>query len=182
MCEFFSFVTDPDLHGGKRFYFNKEQRKYMTWDSADSHSIICKHYNLHEDGCNKYEYNPFRKVFNVDRIGNPVDDTLQAEDWVKKLDFEKKIYPDKFELEKFGWKVGDVLVFRDLDYLRTQSDEGKIPFQWANDNAMDFLVNDKVEIELTYEHMFYYGNKRQIKIYLPDEQWMISAEMLMKKE
>ena len=94
MCEFFSFVTEPNYHGGQRFFFNWKYRKaHLADDNVDSHSFICKHYKLNEDVCNKYEFNPLTKVFNVDMINSPVDDCIQAEDWVNRLDFKRVIDP-----------------------------------------------------------------------------------------
>ena len=94
MCQFFSFCTEPEGHGGKRYYFDWTYRKeHLSDDNVDSHSFICKHYELNEDVCNKYEFNPLTKVFNVDMINSPVDDRIQAEDWVNRLDFKRVIDP-----------------------------------------------------------------------------------------
>ncbi|MFA6270309.1 MAG: hypothetical protein WC657_03815 [Candidatus Paceibacterota bacterium] len=93
MCEFFSFVTEPENHGGKRFYFDWEYRKKHLQDENDSHSLICKQFKLDEDVCNKYEFNPLTRAFSIDKINSPVDDRIQAEDWVNKLDFRKVIQP-----------------------------------------------------------------------------------------
>ena len=84
MCEFFSFVTEPEYHGGQRFYFDWQYRKEHLKDypqPSDSHSSICKFYGLNEDKCNKYEYNPLTKVFEVDNIGSSgIDDRIQAQE------------------------------------------------------------------------------------------------------
>jgi len=93
MCEFFSFCTDPEGHGGKRFYFNWEQRTTLDLGDCDTHSGICKHYGLDEDKCNKYEFNPLTKKFTIDQINSPVDDSAQAHDWVDGLDFKKVVEP-----------------------------------------------------------------------------------------
>jgi hypothetical protein len=98
MCKFFSFVTEPENNGGKRFYFDWDYRKanlnaHPDDDSADSHSIICKHFKLKEDACNKYEFNPLTKEFVVDQINAPVDDRVQVEEWVNNLDFKKVVEP-----------------------------------------------------------------------------------------
>ena len=94
MCNFFSFVTEPEKHGGKRFYFDWKYRKeHLKDDNHDSHSSICEFYKLNEDVCNKYEFNPLTKVFIVDQINSQVDDSIQAEDWVNKLDFKRIIEP-----------------------------------------------------------------------------------------
>lgn len=34
MCKFFSFVTEPENHGGKHFYFNWKQRQ-EDFEDAD---------------------------------------------------------------------------------------------------------------------------------------------------
>jgi hypothetical protein len=98
MCRFFSFVTEPENNGGKRFYFDWDYRKanlnvHPEDDNADSHSIICKHFKLKEDVCNKYEFNPLTKEFVVDQINAPVDDRIQVEEWVNNLDFKKVVEP-----------------------------------------------------------------------------------------
>jgi hypothetical protein len=94
MCQFFSFCTEPEGHGGKRYYFDWTYRAaHLADDNVDSHSFICKHYELNEDVCNKYEFNPLTKVFSVDMINSPVDDRIQAEDWVNRLDFKRVIDP-----------------------------------------------------------------------------------------
>jgi hypothetical protein len=93
MCQLFSFVTEPENNGGKRFYFNWEYRKEHLQDENDSHSLICKHFQLKEDVCNKYEFNPLTKVFVTDQINSPVDDSIQAESWVNKLDFKRVVEP-----------------------------------------------------------------------------------------
>jgi hypothetical protein len=98
MCEFFSFVTEPENNGGKRFYFDWDYRKtnlnaHLDDEVADSHSIICKHFGLKEDACNKYEFNPLTKEFVVDQINATVDDRVQVEEWVNNLDFKKVVEP-----------------------------------------------------------------------------------------
>ena len=95
MCNFFSFVTEPDSHSGERFYFDWNYRKDHLKDDpqpSDSHSSICKHFGLTEDICNKYEFNPLTKKFVIDRI-NHIDDRIQAEEWVNNLDFKKIVEP-----------------------------------------------------------------------------------------
>jgi len=103
MCDFFSFVTEPGTgyNSGKRFYFDWKYREkdlgngLITIDSYthDSHSSICSYFYLNEDVCNKYEYNPLTKVFEIDKINSDVDDSIQAEDWVRNLDFSKVVEP-----------------------------------------------------------------------------------------
>jgi len=93
MCKFFSFVTEPENHGGQRFYFDWDYRKGNLSDGSDSHSTICSHFKLQEDVCNKFEYNPLLFTFEVDQINSRVDDRIQAEDWVRKLDFKKVVEP-----------------------------------------------------------------------------------------
>lgn len=110
MCNFFSFMTEPENNGGKRFYFDWEYRKEHLNDypdPSDSHSRIAKYYGLNEDKCNKYEYDPLTKKFTVDRINSSIDDIIQAEEWVNNLDFKRVIEPliikpivNPFELPK----------------------------------------------------------------------------------
>jgi hypothetical protein len=94
MCNFFSFITNPDEYPGKRFYFDWEYRKnHLQNDGHDSHSTIARYYKLNEDECNKYEFDPLTKVFIVDQINNVNNDRVQAEDWVNSIDFRKIVEP-----------------------------------------------------------------------------------------
>ena len=94
MCQFFSFITEPECHGGKRFYFDWDNRQQFNFDDRrDSHSSIATFYLLNEDKCNKYEYNPLTGEFEVDQINSDVDDSIQAEEWVRKLNFKKVVEP-----------------------------------------------------------------------------------------
>jgi len=107
MCHFFSFCTDPEYHGGQRFYFAWGYRKEHLDEGNDSHLLICEYYGLNEDICNEYEYNPLTRVFAADQINSPVDDRLQAEYWANRLDFKHVVEPlnikpviNPFELHK----------------------------------------------------------------------------------
>ena len=94
MCQFFSFVTDPINHPAEYYYFDWEYRKaHMEEDGADSHSHICSHFNLNEDVCNKYEFNPLTKRFEIDQINSERDDSKAAEKWAQRLDFKTIIEP-----------------------------------------------------------------------------------------
>ena len=94
MCQFFSFVTDPINHPAEYYYFDWEYRKaHMEEDGADSHSHICSHFNLNEDVCNKYEYNPLTKMFTVDQINSERDDSEAAEKWANRLNFKEIVEP-----------------------------------------------------------------------------------------
>jgi len=103
MSNFFSFITKPGTgnNSGKRFYFDwkyreKDLEKPIEINdsySHDSHSSICCYYKLDEGICNKYEYNPFTKVFTIDQMNSEIDDSIQVEDWVRNLDFTKVIEP-----------------------------------------------------------------------------------------
>ncbi len=94
MCQFFSFVTDPVGHLAEYYYFDWEYRKAnLNDEGVDSHSHICAHFNLNEDRCNKYEFNPLTKAFRIDQINSERDDSEAAEKWVKRLDFKTVIEP-----------------------------------------------------------------------------------------
>ena len=94
MCQFFSFVTNPVDNPGWYYYFDWEYRKaHMEEDGADSHSHICSHFNLNEDVCNKYEYNPLTKMFTVDQINSERDDSEAAEKWANRQDFKEIVEP-----------------------------------------------------------------------------------------
>ena len=93
MCKFFSIITEPENHGGQRFYRDWLYRKAHLQDGNDSHSLICKANGLNEDVCNKYEYNPLTKAFEVDQINSPVDDSVQVEEWLNALDWKRIVEP-----------------------------------------------------------------------------------------
>ena len=94
MCNFFSFVTDPVNHPAEYYYFDWEYRKAnLEDDGVDSHSHICAYYKLNEDKCNKYEYNPLTKRFEIDQINSERDDSEAAEKWAQRLDFKTIIEP-----------------------------------------------------------------------------------------
>ena len=119
MCNFFSFVTDPVNHPAEYYYFDWEYRKaHLDDDGVDSHSHICAHFNLDEDVCNKFEFSPLTKKFEIDQINSERDDSVAAEKWVKRLDFKTVVEPlivkpivNPFELpavehvtdEQIGW-------------------------------------------------------------------------------
>ena len=94
MCNFFSFVTDPVNHPAEYYYCDWEYRKAnLEEDGADSHSHICSHFNLNEDVCNKYEYNPLTGEFIVDQINSKRDDSEAAQKWANRLDFKTVVEP-----------------------------------------------------------------------------------------
>jgi len=94
MCNSFSFVTDPVNHPAEYYFFDWEYRKAnLKEDDADSHSHICKEFNLREDECNKYEFNPLTKAFTIDQINSGKDDSEAAEKWVNRLDFKTIVEP-----------------------------------------------------------------------------------------
>jgi len=94
MCKFFSFVTDPVNHPAEHYYFDWEYRKgNLDDDGVDSHSHICAHFNLNEDFCNKYEFNPLTKRFVVDQINAERDDSRASEKWANRLDFKTVVEP-----------------------------------------------------------------------------------------
>ena len=94
MCNFFSFVTDPINHPAEYYYFDWEYRKdNLEADDADSHSHICKEFNLREDTCNKYEFDPLTKAFVIDQINAERDDSEAAEKWANRLDFKTVVEP-----------------------------------------------------------------------------------------
>jgi hypothetical protein len=91
MCNFFSFVTNPD-HDKNYYYFDWQMRQ-SDKDGADSHSHICAHFKLNEDKCNKYEYNPLTMVFKVDMQNAEKDDRRRAKRWVESLDWKMIVDP-----------------------------------------------------------------------------------------
>lgn len=94
MCKFFSFVTDPVNHPAEYYFLDWEYRKAnLDDDGADSHSHICAHFRLNEDVCNKYEFNPLTKAFQIDQINSKRDDSEAAEKWANRLNFKEIVEP-----------------------------------------------------------------------------------------
>ena len=98
MCQFFSLVSNGD---GKPLYFDAKIRrkilkKELKYESADSHTSIADYFGFKlekEDKLNKYEYNPFTKVFQIDQKNNPIDDSDKIKSFCERLDF-KTIVPE----------------------------------------------------------------------------------------
>ena len=125
MCQFFSFVTEPENHGGQRFYIDWNYRREHLNDENDSHSTICKHFGIDEDKCNKYEFNPLTRAFMVDQLNSPVDDRIQAEGWVNQLDFRRVVEPliikpiiNPFDLPPAETTDDDVNFLKEWDSVR----------------------------------------------------------------
>ena len=101
MCEFFSFVSDPDKPIPERFMcMDWTTRKKILAGTlnyeSDSHTAIADFYGYKgdaEDSLNKYEYNPLIGKFTVDQINHKINDSSDAEKWVKAVDFKKIVAP-----------------------------------------------------------------------------------------
>src|SRR3990167_5945849 len=92
MCAFLSCVSTGN---GKPLYFDwklrqKVLRGEIKVQSADSHTSIADYFGFKaekEDTLNKYEYNPFTKVFQIDMLnakdeeGHILDDSKEIKDW-----------------------------------------------------------------------------------------------------
>jgi hypothetical protein len=92
MCKFFSFCSDEY---GKYYYFDWKMRQPLIKkqeDGADSHDHIIAHFKLKDEAINRFEFDPLTKKFDVDKI-NTIDNRIQAEEWVNKLDFKKIVEP-----------------------------------------------------------------------------------------
>ena len=138
MCNFFSFVTEPEKHGGKRFYFDWNYRSSHLEDkNHDSHSSICEHFGLDEDVCNKYEYNPLTKKFKIDQINSDIDDRLQAEDWVNNVNFKRIVKP---------LIIKPIVNPFDLPKVEHVTDEHiELLKQWTSQELIKFIDNPIVE-------------------------------------
>lgn len=180
MCRFFSFVTEPEKHGGQRFYSREPLSTRVSDD--DSHSVLCTANSLREDICNKYEYNPFTKEFIIDQINSEVDDSLQAQEWVSNFDFQKDIMdfniadmPPKPRRKDI--KVGDTLVFYPLGYLKGKDKVGQIACGWNDAGYMDYLAETEFVVDRScFQNMY---NPEIVK---KIDGWNISLDMVYKKE
>ena len=67
MCEFYSFLTDEK---GNRYGMNHQARLDIRSGKSclreDSHASIAKLWNINEDKCNKYEFNPLTRELTLD--------------------------------------------------------------------------------------------------------------------
>ena len=97
MCKFFSLVSNGD---GKPLYFDAKKRKQIVKKELkydiDNHTSIADHFGFNgekEDVLNKYEYNPITRVFGIDQLNNPVNDSEEIKAFCEKLDF-KTIAPE----------------------------------------------------------------------------------------
>lgn len=170
MCNFFSFVTEPEYHGGQRFYFNKEYRKVIN--NPDSHSTICDYNHLKEDKCNKYGYDFITRELKVDQINSPVDDRVQVEKWAHNLNLRNII--DAPEL-------GTVFVFRPLEDILIDDRKGKIKCGWNSEGRMDYLVKDKVELVFDEDALTMYVTCNLLWAWKIDG-WCISLSMPQVKQ
>jgi hypothetical protein len=91
MCNFFSFVTNPDASSDV-YYFDWEQRQTER-SGADSHSHICAHFGIDEDKCNKWEYNPLLKTLTLDMQNAKKNDRNRVERWLDKVDWKQIVEP-----------------------------------------------------------------------------------------
>ena len=99
MCEFFSCVTTGS---SKLYYFDWPLRqKCLSGEldySPDSHASIASYFKLDEDKCNKYEYNPMTKLFEIDQLNARRDDSKSVEKKLRALDFSAIVPQVKFEM------------------------------------------------------------------------------------
>ena len=110
MCEFFSFITKGDsipvfFDAKNRIALNESNPKGY---SVDSHTSIASYFNMNEDRCNKYEYNPFTKKLKIDQINNPNRDNVTVKKWCVEFNFTKIIEVSKFNLDVRGCDLKDV--------------------------------------------------------------------------
>ena len=100
MCNFLSLVSTPQT--GAIHYFDLEIRKSLkekdiNLSDFDSHSYICKYFNLDEDKSNKYEYNPYTKEFRIDQqnaktlTGETIDDREKVKAFINGLETRNEI-------------------------------------------------------------------------------------------
>jgi hypothetical protein len=94
MCQFFSCISDGK---GRIYYFDAKQREQIRANALedtrghknlepDSHTSIAAFYGLNEDKCNKYEYRPLDKQFQIDQL-NTTDDSKKIRQACSKIDY-----------------------------------------------------------------------------------------------
>ena len=126
MSNFFSFNTA----GKKPFYFDWPVRqKILSGElkgfDPDSHASVAAYHGVDEDRCNKYEYDPLTGVFRVDQINARTDDRVNAEAWVRQLDFRTVVEPLIIKPIVHPFKVaGTRLCGRDKASLREWASVG----------------------------------------------------------
>ena len=182
MCEFFSFITEPEYHGGQRFYFDWDGRKADLSLEADSHSIIAEHFGLNEDVCNKFEYSPLTGKFKVDQINSAVDDSLQVEEWVRKLDFKKVIEPlnvkpivNPFNLPKVE-QVTEEQVNWLMQWVSVWNSIGDLVWCSARNSVRNLVkdsVGDSVRVSVWDSAWYSVGNSGEasVRVSVRDSAW-----------
>lgn len=176
MCKFFSFVTEPEYHGGQRFYFNAKQRETLEDIKFDSHSSICKYYNLNEDNCNKYEYNFEENKCLTDQINSCINDEVAAHEWAEKLRISRIINVNDCKL-----KIGSIYEFKPLRVVKKLTN-------WNWEGKMDYLVKSKIELVVD-EHVLFREKINEPNLWkIPDSQavngkyWVITMDMVKLKQ
>jgi hypothetical protein len=161
MCDFFTFCSDPTKSIPERFlFFDWPNRQNIIADKlkyeADSHTSIADFYGykgVAEDTLNKYEYNPLLGRFKVDQINN-VNDAVEAEAWVRALDFKRVIAPlvikpiinpSKMAPPEITSEVLELL--RQWDSVRASVGDS----MWASmRDSVGYSVRDSVEASVGY--------------------------------
>jgi hypothetical protein len=88
MCQFFSFIDD----GRRYLYADATKRRELLKSNPhtlepDSHASVAVMFDVDEDKCDKYEYNPLTGVFGVDHLNRKRPRPESAEKWARELDF-----------------------------------------------------------------------------------------------
>jgi hypothetical protein len=92
MCQFFSFIDD----GRRYLYADADKRKELLESNPytlepDSHASLAVMFDVDEDKCDKYEYNPITDVFEVDHLNRKRPRPESAEKWARELDFSSVV-------------------------------------------------------------------------------------------
>jgi hypothetical protein len=92
MCQFFSFIDD----GRRYLYADATKRKELLKSNQytlepDSHASLAVMFDVDEDKCDKYEYNPLVGVFEVDQLNRKRTRPESAEKWARELDFSSVV-------------------------------------------------------------------------------------------
>lgn len=147
MCRFYSFLTDEK---GNRYAMGHDIRvKIRNRESdlrEDSHASIAKLWNIDEDKCNKYEFNPLTRElkldmqnldFNDKELIN-IDELLEeVKEAVPKFIIKPIIHP--FTDIKFDGEITDEIIDLVREWSNVRNSVGDSVWDYVGDSVWDYV-------------------------------------------
>ena len=186
MCDFFSFNSDGN---GTFFYFTPKEIKKVEQTgnpkklNFNSHASIAEHFKLKEDKCNKYEYNPFSKEFEIDQT-NSKDDKEKAEKWVRAF-FEAKNGKELIKFHKaFLPKLDYKALEKQFEGIPTENKKAAIKtikriedIEWFKPQRQPSITMLQSKVNLALK-AFHYDVKAKVelKVLKTSEDWAAAKD------